>query len=426
MKKQAIVLIHGIGEQRPMNNLRAFVDTVWRDDPSVQHKDARRHGQVMWSKPDHISESFELRRITTIQSTADKRTEFFEMYWAHLMQGNRWHHVTAWVKLLLLRWPWTVPRQLLGLWLLMLAIALIVPLAALVGYVWSDSEAPGHLAWLAPAAAAIVAIGSSRLLVDRAGDAARYLNTAPPNIKCRHKIRTAGVQLLEELHNSGQYDRIVIVGHSLGSVIGYDMLTHYWARIARTPNGTSRGALDDLNRLSVTNPGSQEFRRAQDAYRAELNSQGIRWFVSDFVTLGSPLTHAQLLLATDRDDLTRRKTDRELPTCPPVGEGGNIAYADSETDPQTPNHAAVFGPTKWTNLYFPPRFLVHGDFIAGPIAPVLGSGVKDMPVRTSQRLGLFSHTLYWKPCKRGRPGTPDAPMQVEEHIRLLREAIAIA
>jgi len=31
-KKQAVLLIHGIGEQRPMDTLRGFVETVWTSD----------------------------------------------------------------------------------------------------------------------------------------------------------------------------------------------------------------------------------------------------------------------------------------------------------------------------------------------------------------------------------------------------------
>ena len=40
MSKQAVLLIHGIGEQRPMDTLRGFVDTVWTSDASQQ----RQHG----------------------------------------------------------------------------------------------------------------------------------------------------------------------------------------------------------------------------------------------------------------------------------------------------------------------------------------------------------------------------------------------
>ena len=48
--RQAVVLIHGIGEQRPMETLRAFVKAFLKD--GTYH-----------SKPDTLSASFELRRL---------------------------------------------------------------------------------------------------------------------------------------------------------------------------------------------------------------------------------------------------------------------------------------------------------------------------------------------------------------------------
>ncbi|MEW8268619.1 MAG: hypothetical protein AB2731_20955 [Candidatus Thiodiazotropha sp.] len=63
------------------------------------------------------------------------------------------------------------------------------------------------------------------LMKEVVGDAARYLRPAAQNIQRRQEIRTAGVDLLKNLHDRG-YDRIIIVGHSLGSVIGYDILTY--------------------------------------------------------------------------------------------------------------------------------------------------------------------------------------------------------
>src|SRR5262249_35906130 len=38
-----------------------------------------------------------------------------------------------------------------------------------------------------------------------------------------------------------------------------------------------------------------------------------RWLITDFVTLGSPLAHAEFLIAASADDLAKRKFERELP-----------------------------------------------------------------------------------------------------------------
>ena len=102
--RQAVLLIHGIGEQKPMDTLRGFVRTMWRTDESVQ----RQHGSDrdgVWSKPYTLSENFELRLLTTAENAAGIRTDFYEFYWAHLMQGTKIGHVVAWAKTLLLRRP---------------------------------------------------------------------------------------------------------------------------------------------------------------------------------------------------------------------------------------------------------------------------------------------------------------------------------
>ncbi len=83
----------------------------------------------------------------------------------------------------------------------------------------------------------------------------------------------------------------------------------------------------------------------------------------------------------------------------------------ADQDARVPHHAAVFGPTRWTNLYFPCSLILWGDLIGGPLERGLGKGVTDRAVKTSKRLGLLSHTLYW---------TPDSQ---DLNIAALREAL---
>ena len=108
-RKQAVILIHGIGEQRPMATLRGFADAVL--DPPPNPALPR-----YWSKPDSFSHSFELRRLSAPRQRDRPRTDFFEFYWQHMMQGNRLSHVWRWVVALLLRRPGQVPPQLRPLW----------------------------------------------------------------------------------------------------------------------------------------------------------------------------------------------------------------------------------------------------------------------------------------------------------------------
>ena len=63
------------------------------------------------------------------------------------------------------------------------------------------------------------------------GDAARYLDCSPENVAERQEVINEGVTLLTGLHRDPQIDRIVVVGHSLGSVISYDILKRFWMTV---------------------------------------------------------------------------------------------------------------------------------------------------------------------------------------------------
>lgn len=435
--KQAVLVIHGVGEQRPMATLRGFVAALWTRNPGAHHP----HGvATLWSKPDTVSGSFELRRLTTGRNPAGVRTDFFELYWAHLMRGTTLSQVTAWAKLLLLRPPWTVPAALRGVWwvlvLLALAIGLLMAVAAL------GPAGLGVPRWVGVVGGALLSWVLRSIVRDIIGDAARYLDAAPDNVASRQAIRARGVEVLKQLHESGEYRRIVVVGHSLGSVIGYDLLTHAWALYNAHPD-RGRGAmpaLDQLEHLARTAPAPtpdeassntasdastppegplngwrEAWHSGQRALFEEQARRGNRWLVTDFVTCGSPLAHAALLLADDLADLRRKQEERELPTCPPTLEppAGRFSYpADNRS--RTLHHAALFGPTRWTNLYFPARWLIRGDLIGGPLAPVFGPGIRDVAVATRQLAGCFSHTRYW---------TVDGANEVGAHVEALQEAL---
>ena len=59
--RQAVVLIHGIGEQRPMATLRGFVHALL---PKGEY----------YSKPDDISDSFERRRLKLRRRAEDEES----------------------------------------------------------------------------------------------------------------------------------------------------------------------------------------------------------------------------------------------------------------------------------------------------------------------------------------------------------------
>jgi hypothetical protein len=413
---QAVLLIHGIGEQRPMDTLRGFVQEAW-----VRNTKAHRKGpkaDAVWNKPYTLSENFELRRLTTGVNAEGIRTDFFEFYWAHLMHGTKPGHVLAWAAGLLLRPSGKVPAHLRGAyWFLWLVI---VSVAASAAYFAFGPSVPRFPPWLPLVASTLVLPFIYWGMRKVVGDAARYLHVAATNVHRRHEIRAAGVKALKSLHEQG-YDRILIVGHSLGTVIGYDILSHAWAgwnaEILEAPQvHAERDAFNELV-AGESPPDPDAMRAAQGRCFREAVANGSTWRVSDFITLGSPLAHAEILLARDRDELRTKFEEREFPRCPPQLEEMQVAGATVKSfsydtkEGSFLHQAAPFALTRWTNLYFPAKALVSGDLVGGPVAPVFGAAVKDVPVKTGKWGGLFSHTFYW------------APHGKDTHVDALRDAV---
>jgi len=95
---QAVVVIHGMGEQIPMDTIKGFVGAVWQKDDIITANGLPDPAEV-WSKPDARTGSLELRRITTRESIVSLpqfpngvRTDFYELYWADLIGGATWIH----------------------------------------------------------------------------------------------------------------------------------------------------------------------------------------------------------------------------------------------------------------------------------------------------------------------------------------------
>lgn len=278
------------------------------------------------------------------------------------------------------------------------------------------------------------------------GDAARYFRGSPANVAVRREIRKQAVDLLDRLHASGRYDRIIVVAHSLGSVIAYDMLRAYFSRICdELPRPSELGAeVAEIDRATWQPAGEaskqdkkslrEKARKAVASMAAVTDaptSAGPRrksWLVTDFVTLGAALTHANFLMCVGKSepdlqkDFARRVSEREFPTCPPalLDNDGVLSFINPRTGQREFHHGALFGLTRWTNIYFPLEQVFWGDAIGGPLAPIFGSHIADVAVstRTAGGADFFTHTAYWKTdCPEGWK----AP-----HIAALRKAVDLA
>jgi hypothetical protein len=347
-----------------------------------------------------------------------------------MMTGTKVVHLLSWAKTLLLRWPWSLPSQLRGMWYIIIVLALIILAGeALSVLVVQPSMGVSICEWIG---GALIWVLTSGLVLNTVGEAARYLHVAPQNVDSRRKIRQAGVDLIQKLHQSGKYDRIVLVGHSLGSVIGYDILTHLWPQyndLHKAVRGENP-ALLKLEEMARSVRGASQvpqdfavrYQAAQSDFFAELAAKSNPWLVTDFVTFGAPLAHAALLLEKKDMKFEEMKQEREFPACPPVLE--RVDHEDRFSFAQTdmnfvPHHAAVFAATRWTNLYFPAHCTFWGDVIGGPVAPMFGPGVKDVVVRIGKHPGFFEHSKYWD-CSDIEKGKP-APA----HLCELRKAVRL-
>lgn len=476
--KQAVVIVHGMGEQIPMGTLDGFVETVWSKDPSLVPKgkpDANtggpRRDNASWGKPDERTRSYEVRRITTESDKNRTRTDFYEYYWAHLMHGTTWEHVWAWMHGLLFRDPFSrVPPRLRLAWGALWAVTL----AGLAIVAWGmlrndpgDRSPLETIFWGFAGLAATAAL--SNILLKRFGDIARYVSATPLNVDRRQEIRESGVDLLQTLieskeYGQPEYDRIIVVGHSLGTIIAYDILTQLFARKARTFDMTKpqpeREKLEDMIRqaagllgttYAANSVGSdldlEVYQVQQARAAAEAQAAGAEWPITDFITLGSPLAHAEFLMAEDRHALRDKQLRRILPTCPPVLEFDastglrHFTYGPgkSPSDPRRPHHGAMFAYTRWTNIYSDHAALLWGDIISGPVGEVFGLesehqvliGARDIAVlpamhnvavASGMRRPLLTHTKYWNMQARAEA----LPHDVPHHIDTLRKALRLA
>lgn len=458
--KQAVVIIHGMGEQIPMETLNSFVETVWTKDTTLVDSNrpdpntgGPRTQNTSWAKPDHRNSSAELRRVTTEADRNGNYTDFYEFYWAHMMQGNTWEHVFTWIKDLLFRNPATnVPWRVRHAWIALWLMTLIVVGFTIWGMWPKDEPKPWLVVTSALGGMAISAFVSS-VLIKRFGDVARYVKALPANVAKRHMIRQTGVDLVARLIDSEEYDRIVVVSHSLGTIVAYDILAQLFPRYNKslgTKKQPERLKLEDIINAAVTsgNLHIDDYQEQQAAALAEAREQGSKWCITDFVTLGSPLTHAEFLVAESLDDLRARQASRLVPSCPPVLEYDgttkqlHISYSSKRgrkpDGHRSPHHAALFGFTRWTNLYSPEKAILTGDLISGPVGEIFGlkvssgviSGVRDIAVLPAMegekvapghKRSFFSHNNYWALDK----GTEKDPVGLPYHIEALRRAVRI-
>lgn len=458
--RQALIVVHGIGEQIPGQTLREFTTAIFPRSgdaqPAAEDQTYVEPHYVSYVKPDYASKLFEMRIVSVRGDRAAGRptTDVYELYWAHLIRDTTVGQVYSWALRLLLAKQRDLPKNLTPhVWairVVILAAILAVPILTYTGVISQVAAwlAAGALAALPAILWFVFGVVQKKYFVDFAGDAARYLEPRPGNIQVRQEIREAGLDLLNALHDGGRYDRIIVYGHSLGSVIAYDILSYAWTRRGRQRR--SEGRVTSRRMLEVEdllNPGPSrrslrtgqpdgtvaQARARQQAAWQEYRANGFDWLVTDFVTAGSPLAHARWLLNLDkRASFDQLVEERTFPTCPPATEEARTptkdryrrsftfthTAVDSKTgrnrSVQVPHHGGLFAITRWSNLYFPASGLLRGDPVGGPLEETFGNWIDDHELKQpGHGISGFAHTYYV------------SPKNDKENIDTLRRALAL-
>jgi hypothetical protein len=456
--RTAVVIVHGMGEQRPMQALDDFVKTALHPRTA--------QGEKKWdyySLPAEITGSYEARRFASPPLDSSKepgdaptepvqgRAEIYEFHWSFLMTANKFAGAMPMTLRLVLRRASNVPDALFGIWrsvwTVLLAILLAIPALFVTGYAL-NTDVPVWIIGLITSAVVLVFWFGLYRMVARAlvnstttslVDVARYLDTSPYSYAARRAIRGGLVDLLHALHD-GRYSRIVVVAHGLGTYISYDALTAFWAETHKlhagpppgpqTPAPVKLGALDSLEKAADrliadgdADGAVDDFQDLQFALWQDLRWQGNPWRITDFVTVGAPMALADLLVTRPGLFSGFQKSDggprRELfeglvrrgalVRCPPRPETlpvdsnehspASYRWRDSEVrevlGPQSP-----FAVTRWTNLWFPvTRGELHGDWFGGALRPLFGPGIRDIAVQGNkpERFKRGSaHTEYFR------------------------------
>ncbi|WP_155918421.1 hypothetical protein [Marmoricola sp. URHB0036] len=476
----AVVVVHGIGQQLPMDTLRSLVDTLWGPGPGARAGQSN-DGQEIFNKVDRHSSFLDLRRLSLATGYGHPRVDFFELYWAAAFGSGTVGQVLAWAARLLGSRPRGAQMKQI-VWTTRLAVLVFVAAAASIFVVGSAWGWWAKLAFLLPFLGAIglVARQAARtVLADVLSDASRWFAPSPKDIAGRDKVRQLGLGLLQSLHKPDEdgcarYGRIVVVGHSLGSVVAYDVLRIAFDRLRAPSSLPGETLVVPLSKRQCVawnyeservrlNSGSaadmnkrvRAFQYVQRQLHGEQRDVGVPWLVTDLITVGSPLTHAADLWRSKAAEFPRRVTEGEFPVCPPIGEfqhserqrarqnqaiptGADSVpicfYRKVNEGPLIAHEASLFASTRWTNLYIPMRWWLGGDPVGGPLLPIFGPGVKDVPVRVSapqkrrraiMAVPVRAHTWYWRRHPdtsqddiKDREGLRDAVRQLEIVINL--------
>jgi len=114
INRQAVVVVHGMGEQRPMETLRGFVEGVKSE--LERRYPATEPSSTLRSKPDSIGDIYETTCLSMDSVWHRPKTDFYEFYWAHNMRDTKFSQTTKWLKQVIWRSVNNLPPRLHKIW----------------------------------------------------------------------------------------------------------------------------------------------------------------------------------------------------------------------------------------------------------------------------------------------------------------------
>lgn len=433
--RTAVVLVHGMREKRPLDKLDGFVKTA------LHPHDAQ--GAQQWRyypRPAMITETYEARRFASAQA------DFYDYHWSFLMTANKFAGVMPMTLRLFLRRPSNVPDALLGIWrrvwTVLLAILLTIPALFVTGYALNTDVPVWIIGLITSAVVLVFWFGLYRIVANALVnstttslvDVARYLDTTPYSYAARRAIRGGLVDLLHALHD-GRYSRIVVVAHGVGTYITYDALNAFWAEPHKLHAGPPLNSLEEAADRLIADGDKDgaldDFQNLQFALLQDLRRHGNPWRITDFVTVGAPMSLADQLVTRPGLSSGLKKSDgvrrRELfdglvrrgvlVQCPPRSETQpvegtdqtRVSYGWHERDArEVLGSQSPFVVTRWTNLWFPViRGSLKGDWFGGELRSLFGAGIRDIEI-SGNRPDRFkrgsAHNEYFSHPDKGDQG----------------------
>lgn len=434
--RQAVVIVHGMGEQRPLDMLNRFIDAAIPGTTKVVRGSDL---PIYYSRPVSESDSYESRVYLARQTKDYPQTEFYEYHWSHMMQGNKLSDLWETFRRMLFTPIWSVPSGLRVVWVVFWALILGVLWLIAGGKIDVSTFEPANLISLVFGGGATAA-GLTWLLTKVLPgkitasfvDVVRYLDTSPRSYAVRKNIRKGMIDFLESLHKLERYDRIIVVAHSLGAYVAYDGISYLWTRMnqAHVDQLTDEEralfkkkfdpkiitALETEAKLLRGDPDRDpsHYQGLQRQLWNQYRDMGNPWLITDFVTAGTPMYMAEKLLAKNLDAFEDRKERRDIAACPPLPDLPGkkkktlYSYPLGDDDRDVLYHAAPFSLVRWSNMWFPAHVGFFGDWFGGPLRRLFGAGIKDHALMGNdwkRFIPAWAHTLYFTYPQDETPGS---------------------